>query len=70
MLIFLAFFNSKLPLIFNFLKAIFPLKTLLQKESGNDKYEGFIPDMMKEMTKILGIEFSINVVKDGRLEQF
>ena len=38
--------------------------------SGNDKFEGFIPDMMKEMTKILGIEFSINVVKDGRLAQF
>ena len=38
--------------------------------SGNDKFEGFIPDMMREMTKILGIEFSINVVKDGRLAQF
>lgn len=42
------------------------LKENSEKMSGNDKFEGFIPDMMKEMTKILGIEFSINVVKDAR----
>ncbi|XP_023331265.1 probable glutamate receptor isoform X1 [Eurytemora carolleeae] len=50
----------------NYNNKIFPPRSLLQKMSGNDKFEGFIPDMMKEMTKILGIEFSINVVKDAR----
>ena len=69
MLIFLTII-LKLPSIFKILKTIFPYRTLLQKMSGNDKFEGFIPDMMKEMTKILGVEFSINVVKDGRLSQF
>ena len=34
---------------------------------GNDKYEGFVPDMLKKLTQILGVNFSINLVKDGRL---
>ena len=40
---------------------------LIQKMIGNDKYEGFVPDMLKKLTQILGVNFSINLVKDGRL---
>lgn len=32
---------------------------------GNDRYEGFVVDMMNEISKILNIRFEINLVKDG-----
>ncbi|UXI22437.1 putative adenosylhomocysteinase 3 [Sarcoptes scabiei] len=32
---------------------------------GNDRYEGFVPDLMKEISKLLNIRFEINLVKDG-----
>lgn len=32
---------------------------------GNDRYEGFVVDMMKEIGKFLDVRFEINLVKDG-----
>ncbi|XP_023334364.1 glutamate receptor ionotropic, kainate 2 [Eurytemora carolleeae] len=42
------------------------LKPNSEKMIGNDKYEGFVPDMLKKLTQILGVNFSINLVKDGK----
>lgn len=36
-----------------------------KKLEGNDRYEGFVVDMMMEISKILNIGFEINLVKDG-----
>lgn len=32
---------------------------------GNDRYEGYVVDLLKEITKLLNVRFVINLVKDG-----
>ena len=37
-----------------------------KKYTGNDRYEGFCIDLLKEMALIIGFEYQIEVVPDGR----
>ena len=37
-----------------------------KKYKGNDRYEGFCIDLLKEMALIIGFEYQIEVVPDGR----
>jgi len=34
--------------------------------TGNDRYEGFCIDLLKEIAKIVGFQYQIEVVKDGK----
>lgn len=44
----------------------FVMNTKSSKElKGNDRYEGYVVDLMKEIAKLLSIRFEINLVKDG-----
>lgn len=44
----------------------FVMNTKSSKElKGNDRYEGYVVDMLKELTKIMNVRFEINLVKDG-----
>ena len=36
------------------------------KYTGNDRYEGFCIDLLKEMAAIIGFDYQIEVVPDGR----
>ena len=36
------------------------------KHTGNDRYEGFCIDLLKEIARIVGFEYKIEVVPDGR----
>ena len=36
------------------------------KITGNDRYEGFCIDLLKEIASIVGFEYKIEVVPDGR----
>ena len=43
--------------------------TMLVKDSeqktGNDRYEGYNMDLIKEISKILGFNYTIRIVEDG-----
>ena len=50
-----------------FLNAPFVTSTLNKDElKGNDRFEGYVVDLMKEIAKLLNIRFEINLVKDGK----
>ena len=36
------------------------------KYTGNDRYEGFCIDLLKEIARIVGFDYQIQVVPDGR----
>ena len=40
---------------------------LAPDRSGNDKYEGFIKDLSDKIAELLGVNYEIKPVKDGRL---
>ena len=33
---------------------------------GNDRYEGYIPDLMHEVSDIVGFNYTLTPVKDGK----
>ncbi|KAK3891725.1 hypothetical protein Pcinc_004391 [Petrolisthes cinctipes] len=41
-------------------------ETTSQKTTGNDRYEGFCVDLIREMASILGFNYTIKLVDDGK----
>ena len=39
-----------------------------EKLSGNDRFEGFAPDLALELSKILGFNFTLKLVDDGAVD--
>jgi hypothetical protein len=37
-----------------------------EARSGNDRYEGFCADLVKELSLIVGFNYTIQPVKDGK----
>ena len=37
---------------------------------GNDRYEGYNVDLLKEISQIVGFKYSINLVEDGKYGQY
>lgn len=55
----------------NLRKALFNLyieksQCCIKELTGNDKYEGFLVDMLDATSDILGARFNIHIVKDGK----
>lgn len=58
--------NLKLIRVTTILNDPFVMNTKNSKElKGNDRYEGFVPDMLNEISKLLNVRFVISLVKDG-----
>ena len=36
-----------------------------EQKTGNDRYEGYNMDLIKEISKILGFNYTIRIVEDG-----
>lgn len=41
-------------------------KDSAEKLSGNDQFEGYVIDLIYEMSKILGFNYTFRLVPDGR----
>ena len=42
------------------------LKEDSEEQDGNDRYEGYSVDLLKEISRIIGLNYTIKLVADGR----